>query len=474
MPAVPDQKLVGTLTIQKDGRPDLELASQTGNEPQGSLAALLHPRDQFNGDNENLMVHGQSLSGELFTLYDGRVPDFELGMAPMTMATLSFNRGFKGACIDDPSTLEVTRVYMRYPGMDAWLAAQPFEVQQDWKAKRVTISHTIPEEESFGIDDERRLILAWTRNGPSQSLVQTRIDMKVLPWLGIEYASPVTPDKASDDAYNVAQLLSMLLGSPTTTRDVSMMSPQHTLEVGGKEDLRELHVLAGRFRLPESFRKWTTHDVLLPLSVMRPQFESVLQRWFRVRHECWGVIVPYLASQRSPAPLAERRFFDFAATAESLHAHFRPNDKNFADKEAQAIWKKVRLCVPKERRTAFSSALRRVNELTYKERLERLLYRFPAITKDVIGDSNEQAIFCKIVKDLRNVGAHRLRRTDETNVGGSKLVRIAAKLKAILDAWILAEIGIDENVIHEQMQKTRRYWFYASRETWPWNIPSSD
>jgi hypothetical protein len=172
--------------------------------------------------------------------------------------------------------------------------------------------------------------------------------------------------------------------------------------------------------------------------------------------------------------LAERRFFDFAAAAESVHAHFRPNEKNFDDDEARTICDKVRRCIPKHRRTAFCSALRRVNDLTYKERLQRLLQRFPALTSEVIGDPSEQNAFCKLVKDLRNMEAHRLARTNETNIGGSQLVSIAAKLKAILDAWILAEVGVDDNVIYQRMRATRNYWFYASRETWPWNTPSSD
>src|SRR5215510_6449840 len=94
-PHAPDHKSIGTLTIQNGGSPDLEVACQMGEAPGASLQALLQPRHHFASRARNLMVHGQSHSGEFFTLYDGAVPGFNLGLAPMTVATLRFNRGSK-------------------------------------------------------------------------------------------------------------------------------------------------------------------------------------------------------------------------------------------------------------------------------------------------------------------------------------------------------------------------------------------
>jgi hypothetical protein len=314
------------------------------------------------------------------------------------------------------------------------------------------------------------LQVSWSSHGPTESIVQTRIGIKALPWFGIEYDTPVLHTKAYDDASVIGELLSIFLGSPTSARRIKMFSPAFTRDDLGESTRCALQPFGARSKLPESFSKWTPFEVLIPFTKVKPQFESLLHRWFELRQNCWGAIVPYLANERSPAPFAERRFFDFASAAESLHAHFRPNEEQFTDDEAQAIYKTIRMHIPKERRHAFSSALRRVNALTYKDRLERLLKRFPALTKDVIGDSKEEVIFCKVVKDLRNVEAHKLKRTGETVIGGSKLVPIASKLKVILDAWILAEIGVAESVIEESMRANTRYWFYASSASWPWNV----
>ena len=130
--------------------------------------------------------------------------------------------------------------------------------------------------------------------------------------------------------------------------------------------------------------------------------------------------------------------------------------------------------VPTKHRDSVQSAISRINDLSYKDRLEQLLGRFPTLVHDVIGDTNEQDTFCKLVRSLRDTEAHRLERTKKTNVGGAKLVRVASKLKVIIDAWILAEIGLDGSTIEGAMRKNRKYWFYASCDSWPWNVAADE
>jgi hypothetical protein len=468
VPSNPTETVAGALALRSGGGAQLDLVGGITQGSDASLREVLRPGALSALSARGLVVHGQAPSGKRFTLYDGFIRRSHFGSGAVSTAALYFNRGFEGAWIDDPAALLVKRIYMRYPGMDAWLAARTFNVKDQYKGKRVVISHTMPKAERFRIDAQRQLILAWSRNGPRRSVVQTRVTMHALPWLGIEYASAVPQDRALDDALIVGEMLSLFLGAPTEPRQIDMRSPQFRSSLGNEEHLPKLRPFCRHLRLPESFRKWIPSDVLIPLSLVRPQFESLLQRWFALRHQCWGVIVPYMLNQRCPAPFAERRVFDFAAAAESLHAHLCRHEKKFSDPVERRIRKDVLRCVPEDRRDAYSTALKRVNELTYRERLERLLRKFPALMQDVIGDSDEQVAFCKLVKDLRNAEAHGLKRTAKTDVGGLTLVRIASKLRVILDAWLLAEMGIAETAIENAMRKNRAYWFYASAATWSW------
>lgn len=467
-PLAPDHAIPGTLTLRSGDGPRLELLGGHSTDAASSLHQLIHPRSL--GQDVPVTVHGQAQCGKLFTLYDGFVHSSNIGMGALSTTSLYFNRGFEGACIDDPMGLEVERVYMRYPGMDAWMGIRAFNVTYDDMMKRVTVSHAIPEKEVFRIDEDREFVVTWSRRGPKQSVVQTQIDIEVLPWFGVRYANPVAQAQASNDAFILGHLFSLLFGRPTASRRICMYSPSHTIDLNDRQQQLELRALGAHFKLPQSFRKWLPHDVLVPFDIVKQQFATLLSRWFEMHHMCWGAIVPYMSGLLSPAPLAERRFFDFAASAESVHVHFRPDETNFSEQEAEDIWTSIRDSIPDILRGSYKMALCRVNALTYRQRLERLFGRFPELANDVLGNDDAQSKFYGLVKGLRNIEAHRLRRTKESNVGGHKLVRIAAKLKTIIDAWLLAEMGIDPEVIEERMRKTREYWHYASSKNWPWDI----
>jgi hypothetical protein len=469
-PSFPNERVTGTLTLRTREGPTLDLITDIAKKPDGSLPGMLQ-RDALSAQAVRApIIHGQAYSMECFTLYDGFIRYSNRGMGAASTASLHFNHGFQGACIEDPASLPVTHIRMRYPGVTAWLDVRQFVVNYGNGQKQVCVSHEMREPLVFRIDDRRQLILGWGRSGPGWSRVETRISMRVLPWLEIDYDVPVTPEEACDDASVVAELLSMFLGVSTVARQIRMLSDQCTFQLKDETYRTELRALGAQFSLPQSFRDWTPDDVLIPWNMVCEDFESFLQRWFGLRQRCWDAIVPYLSRQRSPAPFAGGRFFDLAAIAESLHVHLCPGDISFPDDEARALCEKVLSFIPKDRRRNFWNALRWVNALTYKERLERLLQRFPTLTKDVIGDAKEQAAFCKLVKDLRHTEAHRLKTRNQRDVSGRTHIRIAAKLKVILDAWILAEIGLPTSAIEDAMRNTRRYWYYASRESWPWKI----
>lgn len=471
-PLAPSEAVAGTLSLRSGDGPRLEILGSRSTTSEQSLQQLIHPRSPGKGG--SVIVHGQEQSGKFFTLYDGFVHSTSFGMGALSTASLYFNRGFEGACIDDPATLEVDSVYTRYPGMDAWLGVRTFNVAYDEHVRRVTVSHAIPKEDAFRIDDHRELVISWTRRGPKRSIVHTKVEIEVLPWFGIRYATPVPQGQASNDSYILGQMLSLLFGRPTAWRRIDMYSPDHTFDLNGTSHNEKLRALGRPFKIPQSFKNWLPHDVLIPFDIVRDQFSLLLRRWFEMHHTCWGAIVPYMSGQVSPAPLADRRFFDCAASAESVYAHFCPDDTNFSSDEAKEIWKRIRDSIPTNRRDFYSNALCRVNALTYRQRLERLFARFPDLTKDVLGNGDDQRAFFNLVKDLRNVEAHRLRRTKESNVGGHKLVRIAAKLKTIIDAWLLAEMGIEPGVIERRMRETPEYWHYASSDSWPWKIDNDD
>jgi hypothetical protein len=363
----------------------------------------------------------------------------------------------------------VSEVRASLSGLDAWLSDSPFGVKFDWEKEAFTIQSQPPPVREFTVDDNLTVSFLWHRDGPSISRYPSFVTVRAWPVISVRYHVPVRESEAREAVLALADLFSVLFGAATTPRDLIVYSPQHVSDFGEPPPPRDMRVLESFIQRRNPHGTLYPHDVLMPYEVLAAQFGEVLNRWFRMRRECWGAIVPYVASQRRPAAFAESRLFDCAATAESIHRHFRPNDVQFTDNEARAVCKAAKQCIPREVRHAFANAVTNVNALTYMQRLRALLDRIPEIAQDVIGNAYEQRKFCLLVKDLRNMQAHRGSHGVDSQVSGDRLVRITSKVKAIIDAWVLLELGVDNATVYRRMRSTHRYWFYASNTTWPWN-----
>jgi len=470
-PEADEEGLVGTLTIARNEGPVLEITNTRAKKTASSLGARLQsPLGSQKPSDRSFVVLGKSLNGTCFTLYDGFVRNRQDGLVTdLGIYTLYFNHGFEGACVESPSELVVDQIFARFKGLDLWLDSGHFKTSYKDRYNSVTITHKKKGERRYKIDENKSLVFSTKREGPKQSMAQKKIGMSVHTWCGFRYSVPVSLSDAFDDICSIGDLLSVLLGKPTSFGQTFVKSPQHTIALGENEHKVDIWLLGDRTSLPESFRKWTPRNVLMPFHLLRSRFSRIVKKWMRFRVENWGFVVPYFACLRLPSPLADRRFFDLASSAESLHSHLRPREKKFNDREARKITKRLCSLVPEKKRASFEIALQRVNDLYFKDRLERLLARFPKLATDVIGTVDQQRKFCKLVKDLRNREAHRLKRTKGTSVSGLTLVRLTAKLRVVIDAWVLAENGVPEHVVEQTMRSNREYWFYASNTTWPWD-----
>ncbi|OQZ07338.1 MAG: hypothetical protein B6D36_00390, partial [Planctomycetes bacterium UTPLA1] len=85
-------------------------------------------------------------------------------------------------------------------------------------------------------------------------------------------------------------------------------------------------------------------------------------------------------------------------------------------------------------------------DLNYRDRLKELISRFPTLHAEVIGDSDLQEEFCDRVTSLRNIEAHKFDRK-KSSTSGPAIEKLTAKLRVIIDSWLLAECGIPGETI---------------------------
>ncbi|MEM6506266.1 MAG: HEPN domain-containing protein [Planctomycetota bacterium] len=178
-------------------------------------------------------------------------------------------------------------------------------------------------------------------------------------------------------------------------------------------------------------------------------------------------------AQRYDKGYVDSRFFILASITESLHRELNPDKTLYGEAISKQAIEVVLREVPEHARDVVRSKLAWLNALSFKTRLSELMQAADAVIEDVLGNIDYQKGFTRQVTDWRNEQAHMTdRRKLYVSRDGIGYVRMAAKLKVIIDFQILLQLGFDEQVIAERMRDLRRYWFFASNKTWPWRSDS--
>ncbi len=469
IPPNDDDALFGLLTCDPDDGLTLEL---TLMGLPGSHGVWQSHLNIWNDSHEYkpLTFHGKTNDGMAFTLYNGFVKNSSIHSSGSTTVNIYFNQGIRGDCIPSPTELPIHRVYARYYGLEQWLSINPFEVKNEFEPPyRTTVVYEMPEPLNICIDGNRNLVVRWSREGPTKSIVQTDINVSSTPLAGVEYNNPVRIDDAIEDSGAVADLLSLLLASPTSSYDLEFRSPKAKDVIGDKEYDRPLHFMAARLKSKNPTTKWRPNDVLLPLPSIREQLDSIVKEWFQLRDKYLPVIAPYFTSQRFPSSFVNGRFFDIARVAEALHRTLFRDSLRFSNQEAKQIRATIKKSLDESQWKCITDRLNQLNHLSFRERLLELMKRFPELMELIIGDEKAQCDFAKRATDMRNMEAHLLEEDSQVKARGIVHVRLASKLKTLIDAWLLAKLGLSDETVRKAMQGNRRYWFYASNQSWPWN-----
>ncbi len=456
-PATPEKRYPGTLRYSKQAGIKLELFT-TERRPLFQA-----------GKSGWSAAHGVSHSGGRYSLFHGGVQASSSGGGELAIDHVRFNAGIEGVLEDSPPEMKVSSVTARFYGLHAWLNAKPFKIEWDVTGGLEARMHApVMEELEFAIDGCRKLKIGWSSTGPAMNAVQRNVHMARFPECTIEYDVHVSLQQAAHDLHVFADLLSLLIGQPTLPTRLRCNSPAHTMSIGDKTVPRSFRLLRSELSLPSHLGKLNPHDVMMGHPSLQADFGAIVQKWFCLQSELWSIVGPYFNSLRMPGRFVQGKFFDMARVAEALHRELF-EETILSPEEWREIHRALVEAIPEKHREALKGPLQRGNELSYKTRLQRILGLFPTLALETVGDSDDQRRFCQLVRDLRNHEAHRLRQKKQKELSGSGYLRVTSKLRVMIDALLLLQLGLSNDTIEGAMKANESYWFYASKTTWNWD-----
>lgn len=164
----------------------------------------------------------------------------------------------------------------------------------------------------------------------------------------------------------------------------------------------------------------------------------------------------------SPGRAVELQLLDLATAAEGLHRRLRPTERVMPRSQAERVSRDARYAVLPEFRERVGAALGHLYELTYRERLRRLVENAQSIVPGVAGGALAEAWIDRIVGS-RNGFAHQLTAERDPTAELHEIFVLAGTLKWLLTILLFEQAGMDTTVLAKRIKDHPPYRLLTSQ-----------
>jgi hypothetical protein len=198
------------------------------------------------------------------------------------------------------------------------------------------------------------------------------------------------------------------------------------------------------------------HEMLFSRRGLPGGFETTVGRWLEGAEKLDPVYRLFLGTIYNPESYEEQKFLNLVQALEVYHrrALYVPD---LPKEEHEKRVEKILDSASEEYKGWLRQKLRVVSEPSLDQRLHEILKRHRCISDLVVGKKGEdRAEFVEKVVATRNYRTHfDESKKDKAARGGEELYRISQKLKLLLEACLMKEIGFENEEIRKAVLGSR-------------------
>lgn len=434
LPGQPETQLTGILRISESGRVTVEVT--------GPFDHPLVPRNVGERVGDRGRIVGRLQDGGHTTL-DGCVWQRNSISYSSGLSTSHINVSVAliGAEYEEWEVPSFSDIYLSVEGLETWLSISGIEPITDVSNNSGVIRYHLPDDISLSLAQGIKLGFAFSMRFPTVSLVITEASVTQSSFVSVKLEEPQPIEFFSSLAVKVCNFLSLALDEPVCVQSITGYVDLET----SRNVMRRLPVkIYGQFP-PWSERKPTIdrHEALFTYPDVASKLNDILVKWFEYHDIFEPAFNLYFSSRVQSFQLLEAKILWLTQALETLHRR-SSTEKLLSDDELAGLRDSLVEHCPQNRRSWLKEELRYANELSFRQRVKRLLKPF----SNWFGSREERRILVNTVCDTRNYLTH----YDETNtknraIGGRDLVKLHGKLEALFQLHLLRLTGLNDSDI---------------------------
>lgn len=204
------------------------------------------------------------------------------------------------------------------------------------------------------------------------------------------------------------------------------------------------------WRISNDIKRFWGNDMLFSYYDISQQFESILQKWFALTEVLEPIYDIYFGLLYTPMMHVEGRLLFLTQAIEAYHRRKR-NNLELPEEEHQKMLIDILNCIPGQYKKWTEEQLKYSNERSFRSRLKELIDNFP----EALGGTDIDYFVHKIVI-TRNYLTHYDEKLKEESAKGEELFNLTLKIKALVEACLLMELGFNLDIIKNLISKRKK------------------
>lgn len=318
----------------------------------------------------------------------------------------------------------------------------------------IFIKYKIPEDVTITLDENYDLAITHSSEGPNLRMVQTQSCIKQTTYIKISSKSETPISKYYDVITNFRNFLSFGVGRPIYPLTIYGESEEHVSIYGNIKMCDKIDIYYNRGDLPDEIESIIPPEMFFTFKDVSELFELFIRNWF-IRSEVLSPVFDlYFSSVYTPKIYTNTRFLIAVQAIESYHRRNETTKKfDVPLEEHNQRMTDIISSAPIEHRRWLSYKLKYSNEVYLSKRLIEILSHQTNTAEMYIGDRSKQTDFITKVVATRHYLTHFDKDQEAKSAKGEELLILIEKLKMIIKACLLKEIGISQSEIKTIMEK---------------------
>ena len=442
LPSSPQNQISGTLSISDGGNITLELTQSLDPSIQARLGGThLDSLNQILGHVEKdgpVLIDRCYHSEKKRSIVHGRL------IAPVAIQA---KRAFIGFQYEEDTSLRFNTFSFSVEGIDEWVGITGIEVDHHSEKRAVTISYDKPVDISFNLQNGMQLLIVFTSRFPGfPNLKSAEVSQKT-------YFRLISSDaRELDEFISIAQkittFLCFVMNEIVCLDRMSATSDNLRQNIGdGRTAPIPMKIYCPSWPYAENEPAIDEWDMLFKYEDRQNRVESIINKWIENYEKIIPALDLYFLAKTAILPTLNLQFLTLVQALEAFHRRIS-NETHMDEDEFAEIRKNIINQIPKKDRNWFCSKLDYANELTLRNRIQKLIEPF-----DCLIDDERKPQLIDYIVNTRNYLTHYDSKLELKAAKGRVLEFLCRKMNALFRLHFLKLIGFDEQEIDDIVDK---------------------